>query len=224
MARVSNKWENEVSWNYHITSKNIMREVIESDDDKDLERLNEINFDENLNCDGGEGDPPNMDYIRKGWAEYYAYAEKKGIPLLTRPWLKRAGDWIVSLYRQDSAYAERIGGIINYVIFNEKAWKKCRNKKQRLEFLTDTRDWWNENDARDRTRGWIMKMWNRVLRWYEKDEFWEQSVNFLINWALDHKSKWQPHQMYDPKVWFPAGRGSVNNAVHGGLALVLNWM
>jgi len=219
MARINNKWENEESWNYHITSKNIMREVINSDNDEDLNRLNEIQFDEKILENTGEGDPPNMDFIRKLWAESFAYAQQIGMPLLVRPWFEKGGKWVVSLYRQDSAYAERIGGIIQYIMYNEKAWKKCKNKKQRLEFIKDTRDWWNENDTRDRTRGWIMKMWNRAIKWYEKNEFWEKMINFVINWCIDHgNAEWQPHQMYDPKVWFPRGRGAINVQLHGGIA------
>lgn len=218
MARVSNKWDNEESWNYHITSKNIMREVINSDNDEDLNRLNEIQFDEKLLENTGEGDPPNMDFMRKLWAETLAYAQKIGMPLFVRPWFEKGGKWVISLYRQDSAYAERIGGIIQYIQYNEKAWKRCKNKKQRVAFIKDTRDWWNDNDTRDRTRGWIMKMWNRAIAWYDTKEFWEKLINFVINWCIDHNNEWQAHVMYDPKVWFPRGRGGINVLLHGGIA------
>ena len=218
MARVNNKWENEESWNFHIDNKNLMREVIMSDNDEDLKRIATIVWNDNWLVNNGEGDPPNMDFVRRLWGDYWTYVQKRGIPLSERLWLEIGGKKIVALYRQDSAYAERIGGVVNWFIYNEKAWKRARNKKQRLEVLHDCMEWWNENDTRDRTRGWIQSCWNKVLRWYEKKEFWEHSIVFLINWVLEHKGEWQPNQMYDPKVWFPRGRGQINNFIHGGLA------
>lgn len=220
MARVNNKWEDEQSWKFHIDYKKIMRGIIESDDDADLLKLEQIEFSDDLlsPSNPGEGDPPNMAFMRRMWAESFAYAQQIGIPILLRPVFERGGKWVLALYRQDSAYCERIGGIIQYVNYNEKAWKKCKNKKQRVAFLKDVRDWWNENDTRDRTRGWIMKMFNKLIKWYEKDEFWERLINFIINWCVAHQNEFEPHQMYDPKMWFPRGRGGINVMIHGGVA------
>ena len=218
MSRVNNKWENEEAWNFHITNKNLMREVITSTNEEDLKKIADITWNEKWLVNDGEGDPPNMDFIRRLWSAYWEYAQKKGIPIFERIWLERGGKKVVALYRQDSAYAERIGGVIQWLVYNKKTWKKCRNKKQRVEFLRDCMDWWNENDTRDRTRGWIQAMWDKGLAWYDKKEFWEHSANFMINWVMDHEKEWQPNQMYDPKVWFPRGRGQINNFVHGGMA------
>lgn len=218
MSRVNNKWENEESWTFHITNKNLMRDIIMSDDDEDVKRLSDIQLKDEWLVNQGEGDPPNMAFIRNTWDKYWEYTQKKGIPIFERLWLERSGRFVVSLYRQDSAYAERIGGVIQWIIYNEKSWKKCRNKKQRIEFIRDCMEWWNENDQRDRTRTWIQRIWDKVLVWYEKKEFWEHSINFLINYVVEHKGEWQSNQMYDPAVWFPRGRGQINNFVHGGVA------
>jgi len=217
IARVNNKWENEESWNYHIKNKNLIREVIDSDNEEDLQKLATLTWDDKWLINEGEGDPPNMDFIRRLHTDYMAWAEKN-MPLLEKVWLPLTAKKIVSLYRQDSAYAERIGGVIVWIQYNEALWKKCKTKKEKIEFLESARDWWNENDTRDRTRGWILHAWNKIIGWYGKKEFWERSVNFLVNWTIEHKNDWQPNQMYDPKVWFPRGRGHINNLVHGGRA------
>lgn len=219
MARVNNKWENEEAWNFHIRDKNKMREIILSDDEDKMKELAEIPLDEKLLTpdNPNEGDPPNMDFLRKMWAEYYKYAQQIGIPIFERVWLESGGKRILALYRQDSAYAERIGGVMQYIMYNGKAWKRCKTKKQRLEFINDAKAWWNENDARDRTRPWIEKMWNKMIDWYARKEFWEKSVNFIINYCVDHEKEWQAHVMFDPKVWYPRGRGTINIGVHGGM-------
>jgi len=215
MSRVNNKWVNEESWTFHITNKNLLRSIIDSEDDKELMRVKELEFDEKWLVNDGEGDPPNMDWIRaiiKAWSEEYL----DGAPI----WLKKFKlvPLIESLYRQDSAYAERIGGVVQWIIYNEKYWQMCDTKQKKVKFVEDCRDWWLEEDHRGRTRNWINKMWTRVLKWYAKKKFWYDSINFMIDYTIEHKGEWQPHPMYDPKVWFPRGRGKINDKVHGGLA------
>jgi hypothetical protein len=53
------------------------------------------------------------------------------------------------------------------------------------------------------------------IKKYKTDEFYEKSINMLVDWLLAHKAEWVNVPMYDPKNWYPASRGVINNAVHG---------
>lgn len=213
MSRVNNKWINREAWTFHITNKNLLKQIISSGKDKDLEQLTGLQIDDKWLINEGEGDPPNMDWIRRmdeAWRKEF----EGEIPI----WLSFGEKKVIALFRQDSAYSERIGGIINWIIFNEKYWRSCQTKKDRVKFIEDIRDWWNEADRRERSREWILTMWNRLIKWYQKKPFWEKTINFLIEYTLEHKDEWQPNQIYDPKTWFPRGRGQMNDLVHGGIA------
>jgi len=213
MVRVNNKWVNEDAWTFHITNKDLIREVVSSKKDKDMEKLENLSINPKWLEDEGEGEPPNMMWIRGAEAAWRTKFESQ-IPF----WVSIAATKLMALFRQDSAYQERIGGIVNYIIYNEKFWRTCTTKAAKVKFLEDIRDWWNENDERDRTRSWILASFNKLIKWYKKKPFWEETVNFLIEYTIAHKREWVPNPIYDPKIWFPRGRGDMNNRIHGGLA------
>ncbi len=217
--KINNKWVTPTDWLYHIENKNVIREPAtkETCEFEDLAVLEKLQVDDKWLVNDGEGDPPNMDFIRRLWADYWEAAQRKGIPLLERPFIEKWGKKIVSLFRQDSAYSERMGGLIIWFIYNAARWKG-KGKKQRLQVLRDAHDWWDVEDYRERTKVWIEWYWKITLKGYEKREFWEWSINFIIDWIVQHKDEFGNQPMYDPKVWFPRGRGQANTIIHGGIA------
>jgi len=218
--KVNNKWTvDEEAYNLHVTSKNLMREAVsEKGNCKKLALLKDLTV--NLawiNNENNEGDPPNMDLMRVLWKDYWEYAQKTGIPLFERPFLEKGGLQLLALFRQDSAYFERIGGVMFYFIYNAQRWKG-RGKSARLQVLKDARDWWNEEDKRDRTRDWIGNLWDCVISGYQKREFWTKSIDFIIDWIIEHKDQLQYDPAYDPRKWFGRDKGSLNMKVHAGMA------
>jgi hypothetical protein len=218
--RVNNKWTtDENAYIFHVQNKNLMREAIaEKGNCKKLAILKDLVIELKwVNNENNEGDPANMELIRQLWASYYAWAKKEGIPLFELPFLEKAGMKVVALYRQDSAYFERMGGIMFYFIYNMQRWKG-KGKSARLQVLKDARDWWYEEDKRERTRNWIDNIWGCMISGYQKRPFWEKSINFIIDWIIDHKDQLVYDPNYDPRKWFGREKGKLNMGVHAGLA------
>jgi len=216
--RVNNKWTvDKEAYAFHITNKNLMREVVsEKGNCKKLALLKDLTINLAwLNNENNEGDPPNMDAFRALWAEYYEWAKKTGIPLFERPWLEKSGHKLLALLRQDSAYFERIGGVMFYFIYNAQRWKG-RGKSARLVVLKDAREWWSEEDKRGRTHDWIDNAWVCVINGYQKREFWTKSIDFIIDWIIEHKDSFVYADNYDPKKWFGRDKGALNMRVHAG--------
>ncbi len=217
--RVNNKWTvNEESYIFHITNKNLMREALADGDCKKLALLKDLTINKAwYTNENNEGDPPNMDLFRAAWNDYYEWAQKTGIPLFERPILEKVGQEIISLIRQDSAYYERIGGVLFFFIYNAHNWKG-KGKAKRLQLLKDARSWWDEEDKRDRTRPLIHNIWNCVINGYQKRAFWEKSINFIIDWIIDHKDEFVYDPAYDPRKWFGREKGKLNMLIHAGEA------
>ena len=218
--KVNNKWTtDENAYIFHIQNKNLMREAVsEKGNCKKLSLLKDLTI--NLawiNNENNEGDPPNMELFRQLWADYSEHAKKIGIPLWERAFLEKTGLNLVALIRQDSAYYERIGGIMVYFIYNSSRWKG-HGKSARLAVIKDAHTWWNEEDKRERTRQWIDNIWCCVESGYQKREFWTKSIDFVIDWIIDHKDQIQIVDAYDPRKWFGREKGKLNMSVHAGLA------
>ena len=196
-----------------------MREAIsERGNCKKLALLSGLTINDSwMTNENNEGDPPNMDFMRQLWKEYFEYAQKIGIPLFERPFLEKVGKYLISLFRQDSAYFERMGGVAFFFIYNAHSWKG-RGKAQRLKLIKEAHAWWNEEDKRERTRPWIDNVFTCLENGYQKREFWEKSVNFIIDWLIEHKDALQFDPSYDPKKWFGRDKGALNVKVHAGEA------
>lgn len=217
--RVNNKWTvDEQAYQFHIANKNLMREAMNDGDCKKLAILKDLVINDSwIANENNEGDPVNMDLFRSAWNDYFDWAQKEGIPIFERPFLEKIGKKVLALIRQDSAYYERIGGVMFYFIYNAQRWKG-RGKSARLQVLKDARDWWNEVDKRDRTRPLITNIWNCIIKGYQHRPFWEKSINFIIDWLIDHKDSFSYELQYDPKKWFGREKGMLNMKIHAGEA------
>jgi len=215
--KVNNKWTvDEQAYIFHIQNKNLIRDAIATENCHKLKILKDLVINDAwYTNENNEGDPSNMDAYRTLWKEYWDWAVKEGIPPFESLFLEKAGKKVLSLIRQDSAFSERIGGVLFFFIYNMYGWKG-KSKKERLQMLRNARDWWNAEDRRDRTRPWIMAIWNCVIRGYEKREFWRKSVDFVIDWVINNREKFVFDPMYDPQNWFGRKKGILNLKVHAG--------
>lgn len=219
MGKINNKWVDPDAWAFHITSKNLIREAINSGVEeerpcKKLEILKGLIWKDEWIKNEGEPEPPNTELMRKLWEEYFEWAKKEGIPIWEKAFLEKAGKFVVALFKQDSAYFERIGGVITFMYYNKYNWVN-RSKDERLALLRVCREWWHTEDQRERTKGWILNLFNCVINGYEKREFWTKSIDFIIDWLYAHQEEWVNHEVYDPKKWFVRGRGQINIKLHG---------
>jgi len=215
--KINNKWIDETAWTFHIDDKNLIRDAIADDSCKKLKILSGLVVKpEWMKCDG-EVEPPNVQFMRDLRAAYLEWVKTQEVPAFESAFLEKAIDFIVTLFKQDSAYFERIGGIVTFFIYNRFRWVD-KSKEERLQLLKEAKMWWSMEDERERTKTWINNIWNCVIRGYENREFWTKSIDFTIDYFIENNGKWVIVEMYDPKKWFPRGRGQVNNLIHGGEA------
>lgn len=212
--RVSNRYDDHESWIYHIEDKEILRKVIQSDC-KATDLFKAFIFKEEWARNDGEGEPENWQFILQLRDAYKEYKKTIKVPIKEKLFIDKLVDYIVSLFYQDSAYLERMGGCITFFIYNRKLWEG-KNKKERQAALRAFYDWWDKNDKRERTKWMISGLMNCLFIRYEKQEFWMKSVDFCIDWIIEHADEWKPQPMYEPKNWYPNGRGMVQNMVWGG--------
>jgi len=104
-----------------------------------------------------------------------------------------------------------IWGAIQYLIDHEEDWK--RNPEKTLENL---RDWWYKEDWRERGKPNLLKLVNKIIDLYKNEMFVRLTINFFVGNIILNKDKWQsPEGCYDPKYWYPRGKGQINYIVHG---------
>lgn len=58
-------------------------------------------------------------------------------------------------------------------------WPK--NKAVRVESLKRLRDWWYEEDWRERGKDKLLKLINTIIELYETEPFITQSIDFMID-------------------------------------------
>jgi hypothetical protein len=217
--KISNRWfeGNGDAWTFHIENKNIWRRLIDMSK-PDLGMLLDLKFKREWLTDEGEGNPPNMELLLKCKDDYFQWLEdeKIAVPEMENKVLDKAWNFGLSLYRQDSAYFERIGGVISVLCIGPNAEKWVgKTRTERIQRLGKVRTWFKENDKRKRTINWMMWFFDYFIKKYKTDEFYEHSINFLIDWFIAHNGEWAIVPVYNPALWYPAGRGSLNYLVHG---------
>lgn len=93
-------------------------------------------------------------------------------------------------------------------------WPK--NKAVRVESLKRLRDWWYEEDWRERGKDKLLKLINTIIELYETEPFITQSIDFMIDNLLLNANKWDyAHGVFEPTMWYPRGKCQINYIVHG---------
>ena len=216
--KISNRWfeGNGDAWTFHIENKNVWRRLIDMAT-PDLESLLALKFKRDWLNDDGEGHPPNFELLSRMKDAYFEWIEdeKIVIPEMESKVIDKVWNFGLGIYRQESAYFEGNGGVVSAMIYNEEGWVG-EEKNSPLEHLEKMRKWFKENDKRKRTINWMLWSFDYFIKKYKTDEFYEKSINMLVDWLLAHKVEWVNVPMYDPKAWYPNGRGQINYKVHGG--------
>jgi hypothetical protein len=149
------------------------------------------------------------------WKRYKMVYRQFKPPLKYRLGINKVGIFILTLYREDSAYCERFGGITQYIIDHAEDWPED-DKEARLLALQDLKNWWYEEDWRARGKDKIAKIFDWVIENYESDEFIRMTVDFWVNHFIANKEKWNRGNGYfEPDHWYPRAKGPVNYLVHG---------
>jgi hypothetical protein len=132
--------------------------------------------------------------------------------------IKKVGIIFLTLYREDSAYTERFGGFIQYIIDHRKEW--IGDKAKRLEFLRNLRNWWYVEDWRSRGKDELARFFDWDFDLYDTEPFVTESIDYFIDNLLLNSGSWD--RVLDPKgvsyfspaKWYPRGKGTINYLCH----------
>jgi len=124
----------------------------------------------------------------------------------------------IALYRNDSAYFERIGGVGTYVCKNADKFKIIQDDPwgDYSAYLVGIYKWWKQNDKRKRTKAWIAWMFIHIIKKYQDNQFYRHSINWAFIFIHLNHMRWEDDELFSPDRWFPASRGKFANALYGG--------
>jgi hypothetical protein len=212
---VSNRPHNDDGWEFHNEQKNIARHALQKEK-LSLSDLAALSIDTKFfKLDKGDPDKPNLKFLDKMYHEYERYRktikyQEKKLSIKERIAINQAGKFLLALYKQDSAYYERIGGHVTLFISNEENWKK-----DKIASLISYYNWWNINDVRGYSKKWINSAWVTLIELYQTKEFVKLSVDWIMEYLFAHKEEWVTDGEFDPKRWYPRGKGQITYLVSG---------
>jgi hypothetical protein len=215
MVQISNRPHNPDGWEFHIQQKQICREAL-SKEKLTLSDLAAISIDAKFwKVDKGDPDKPNYQFLLKMNSEYEKFRKahkhyEKKLSMKERIALNQCGKMLLALYKQDSAYYERIGGHVCVFLSNEEQWRK-----DKLTTLISFYNWWNTNDIRGYSKKWINNAWVTLIELYQEKEFIRMSVDWLMEYLYAHREEWVMDPEFHPDKWYPKGKGQITYLVSG---------
>jgi len=215
--KLSNRWfTGGDEWAFHIEDKNIWRRLIDMKT-PDLLTLLNLKLKREWTTNDGEGNPPNFEFMEKMFDAYLVALEESGIevPDIENKILEKVIGFTKTLFRQDSAYYERIGGTFTVLISNPDKWVG-KTQAERVKTLESVRKWFKENDKRARTINWMLWFFNYGILKYKSNKFYRWTLDWFVAYGIEHAEEWQIVAVYNPKNWYPHGRGQLNDRVHAG--------
>lgn len=218
MGKIDNKWINDDSWQFHIANKTAIRLFSEDRKCSKLQLLSDLVIREDWkHFEKPEEEAPNTDMIRNCVDAVMAEIEsgKIKVPKSMVPFIKKLMDTVSALYLQDSAYLERMGGVMTVLLANSDKWYG-KSKEERKHAFEATRGWWNAQDTRERTRAMIDNLWACFMVYYTKKKWFADTVDFCMDYFAERKEEWKVIPMFNPEEWYPRKRGAIQNAVMGG--------
>lgn len=227
MPKISNTWDliidkdgnkNTVKHDFHIKCKDRWRDMINADPDatgNSLQLLKFLIFDSSIAYrDKNEKPQPNEVFFEQMLDDYNKKYKQYKPGLVERAIKTKVENFIRALFHNDSAYYERICGIISYIIIN-----KDKFKGQNVDHYTELHNvylWWAKNDHRKRTWGWIDWVFRYTLNKYQIDMFYKKSINHMLEFIIINAEHWKILPTYYPERWFGSIRGAQIIALYGG--------
>lgn len=215
--KITGLWDTDIAWNLHIESKNKFREMIAADPEasgSSIKLLRELIFDDRLAYEKTDKLVLNEAFLYNLTVDYKAVYKSYKPGLIEKQLVDRMINFTLALYRNDSAYFERIGGVITFIVKNHEKFDSMDGDYK--EALIKIRDWWDVNDKRDRTRPWIMWVFNFVINKYGRDKFYKKSVNHALYWIHLNARLWKQNPNYHPDYWFGKKKGKQVMELYGG--------
>lgn len=122
----------------------------------------------------------------------------------------------IAVYRNDSAYFERLGGMISFLASNKERLLKIKNLDQEHAIILENlHQWWKDNDTRIRTKLWINNAFKLLIKKYKTDMYYRRCINMCLIFIVNNADRWQDDNTFHPDNWFPKKRGKFCNAMFG---------
>lgn len=216
MPRLSSgRWNTKEGWNFHILNKDVMRAIIAGDP---IDRLSEVDIPTDLvKLDSSDTvlNYPFFAAMRDEYEKVKKRAKGQYKPsFLEKRFDSKVWDIFMSLYNNDSAYFQRIGGCMSVLCANRDVYNLVTDDY--TDVLEDLKTWWDTEDCRDRTRGWIAWVFDQIIERYKEKGYTYFIINHMLMWIKLNGQNWQCHEQFDPENWFGKSVGVVTNALYGG--------
>jgi len=223
------KWVEKEAFLFHITTKDKIRGIIEGDVDKTgglLDELSELPVNEKWAiCEPGDGGyVKGEDFLMamlnnwRGMSAKYltgVYNDKAKDEKAIKN-VENAALMAIAVYRNDSAYFERLGGMVSFLVSNVDKLRKVKTVDQEHSaILEGLYRWWKVNDKRLRSKVWIDGAFRIAIKRYKTDMFVRRTINMCLIFIANNADHWKDDETFNPNNWFPKKRGKFCNAMFG---------
>ena len=216
------RWNTAESFLFHITTKNQIREVVESEDDL-IDKLADLPVNDKWAiCEPGDGGfVKGEDFVVAMFNNWRSNADKyldgySGDKERAKSIVTKGATMAIAVYRNDSAYFERLGGMISFLVSNKDKLKKVANIDQEHSAIIEgLHRWWKANDKRLRSKLWIDGAFKLILKKYKTDVFYRRTINMCLIFIVNNAEHWKDDETFNPNNWFPKKRGKFCNAMFG---------
>ncbi len=219
-----------IKYIFHKVVKDRVRAVIDSDPEAEgvsLDLLDGLEIDKRL-VTHEEHDRyiVNEVFFSSLIENYNEEWEKFGPGILERKYKDFFADFLFTLYRNDSEYTCKIGGVGSFVAMNKDAYADPNGDHS--VFLEEVYDFWKNGlkdmdgnviqpgDNRKRTKPWIDWAFRFVIKKYKKKvPFYVNSVNFILRYFFINADKWIIVPAFYPENWYGNNKGYLTIGLYG---------
>jgi len=210
---IGGAWNKLTTWIFHIGNKDIFRAI--ADGEKGIDYISKIKIEKEWYPQTEQEAPVNYKFlldIIQAYHEYLYVDKKVAIPYRYKIILNKSIQWAIVMIANDIFYTMRFFGCIYCIIYNEEKFRVVTERKQ--SFI-DLQEWCLENDWRVRSKNWIKWIFNFFISRYEKEIFITKSLDFIVDWILNHKEEFVYSNLWNPEYWYPRGMGRLNWYLYG---------
>jgi len=214
-------WKGKEAFNLHKAFKGLIYAIINRDPDLLEDHIDEIldaPFNEKwAQCEAGDGGMVlNEEFLGSLTYNYLKVIDKfQPASEKEKKFAIRSAQVIMTLYRNDTAYFERIGGTVAYIVNNKDKFLKIQNfDAENSKLLESIFNWWRINDHRLRSRFVITRLFKFTIKRYKTNMFYRRSINMALLFTAKNADKWTDNDEYNPANWFPRKRGKFANALY----------
>jgi len=220
-----------IKYIFHIIIKDRFRQMITSDPDatgNSLEILDGLEIDARLiTHEETDRYVINEPFIRAMIDNYNTEWMKYKPGKLERKYKDFVINFVFALYRNDSEYTSKIGGIMSWLIMNREEFSNPNGNH--LKVIEQVYDFWangsldaegnviQPGDNRIRTKPWIDWGFRYVINRYKRGQkFYMYSVNFFLRYIYVNADKWVIIPAFFPENWYGNNKGYQTIELYGG--------